>query len=673
MVASNSLSFLDWLAHPSVLLDGQKFGVGIVFLSLLHLCICFILLGVCASDYLCPNVSSLTRGKSGTPTKGVLTAVILAWCNSSPDLFSNFMSWTSSNAAALSVGEVLGACGFILCVVQGAIFISMSTASLDISEGQKQNVLRDLSFVVLSVLLILYMSLRNEVTLLNCIFMLALYVVYMASKIKYGYRESRALDDDDEQELTRSIVSQDLQQEADYLLKAETGAKGSMLTVLDYNHLMSMMENSPLDNDDISLKTINPPQTRDAADPPRPATDPIFTSEFTDVLQQREQQSFSSPASFKPFSDSPDLVDSVPVVERHKPIDFHDLAQKRLQRLKSGITYMFFPQLADFREKNWIGQILALALAPFTILFRLTCPPCADLFTIEDQKPSSRLSHNILLCIQGVTIPAAFMILLLSLAQLRMNWFFFIPLVLVSAAVVGAVIHLSQLVRRAQTFSLNSELSAHHSDEKRIKTYTKILSTAYMFLSIVNSILWMSVLAQALIEIIVVYQKHTGVSEGVLGLTIFSWGNSLSDLMANVAMCRLHRYVKGVDAPERTMWSSRFFFIAISACLGGVLLNSLIGIGLSGLVAMLSGASHVKKGKWWFDKSVSLGAASVDAKFCISAAAVLIQTMFLIIMFCTSSKLFELCMSKLKVFGLGMCSWWGVTTLINIFIETFGS
>ena len=87
------------------------------------------LLGVTASDYLCPNVAAVAEPGTlrsvdvGTASSGALVAILLSWCNSAPDLLSNLLSWTSTStgtvantsasasasaAAALSVGEVIG-------------------------------------------------------------------------------------------------------------------------------------------------------------------------------------------------------------------------------------------------------------------------------------------------------------------------------------------------------------------------------------------------------------------------------------------------------------------------------------------------------------------------------------------------------------------------------------
>lgn len=56
-----------------------------------------------------------------------------------------------------------------------------------------------------------------------------------------------------------------------------------------------------------------------------------------------------------------------------------------------------------------------------------------------------------------------------------------------------------------------------------------------------------------------------GLSDAILGLTIFAMGNSLGDLVANITVARMG-----------------YPLMALSACFGGPMLNILLGIGASG-------------------------------------------------------------------------------------------
>ena len=128
---------MEWvlkLTHPVLLYTDPSWSIQFIVCSLIHVVLSFVLLGICASDYLCPNVTNIVELKqksiprhsalstssniikvSTNASSGIIMAVLLSWCNSSPDLFSNFLSWTTATkdnltVISLSIGEVLGAC-----------------------------------------------------------------------------------------------------------------------------------------------------------------------------------------------------------------------------------------------------------------------------------------------------------------------------------------------------------------------------------------------------------------------------------------------------------------------------------------------------------------------------------------------------------------------------------
>lgn len=87
---------------------------------LLWMSLLFSTLGICASDFLCPNLSTIAYvlGLDDSVT-GV---TLLAIGNGSPDLFATF-SAMKANSGSLAVGELLGAASFIVSVVVGSMCI----------------------------------------------------------------------------------------------------------------------------------------------------------------------------------------------------------------------------------------------------------------------------------------------------------------------------------------------------------------------------------------------------------------------------------------------------------------------------------------------------------------------------------------------------------------------
>lgn len=75
-----------------------------------------------------------------------------------------------------------------------------------------------------------------------------------------------------------------------------------------------------------------------------------------------------------------------------------------------------------------------------------------------------------------------------------------------------------------------------------------------------------------------------GLSDAIIGLTIFAVGNSLADLVANmsVAVSPIHFYV--FESTFKLMRYMKVFapIMGFSACFGGPMLNMLLGVGISG-------------------------------------------------------------------------------------------
>jgi sodium/potassium/calcium exchanger 6 len=170
------------------------------------------------------------------------------------------------------------------------------------------------------------------------------------------------------------------------------------------------------------------------------------------------------------------------------------------------------------------------------------------------------------------------------------------------------------------------------------------------FLGFVVSIAWISTIANEVVGVLKALGVILGISDAILGLTIFAVGNSLGDLVADITVANLGYPV-----------------MALSACFGGPMLNILLGIGISGIYMTVHEANHrhIKHpGKQIKYKPYQI---EVSGTLMISAITLLVTLVGLLI----AVPLNNWVMSRR--IGWGLITLWCVSTIVNLTVEISGA
>ena len=156
------------------------------------------------------------------------------------------------------------------------------------------------------------------------------------------------------------------------------------------------------------------------------------------------------------------------------------------------------------------------------------------------------------------------------------------------------------------------------------------------FAGFVVAISWISTIAGEVVGILKAFGVIFGISDAILGLTIFAVGNSLGDLVADITVARLG-----------------FPVMALSACFGGPMLNILLGIGIGGLYTTLSRGKSVYR-------------IEVSSTLVISAATLLLILLVLLVWVPLNGWMMS------RRIGWTLVAIWLLSTVANVAVEVTG-
>ncbi|KAJ2753102.1 hypothetical protein GGI19_003368 [Coemansia pectinata] len=147
------------------------------------LALLFIWLGVSASEYFSPNISTLSQLMRLPESLAGVT--LLALGNGAPDLFSTF-SAVRAGSGALALGQLIGSASFIVSVVIGA-----TTLVVPVYKVSQLSYLRELCFFVATIGMVAVIVLSERLSRGLAICMMALYVTYVITVMATTYYEEQ--------------------------------------------------------------------------------------------------------------------------------------------------------------------------------------------------------------------------------------------------------------------------------------------------------------------------------------------------------------------------------------------------------------------------------------------------------------------------------------------------
>jgi sodium/potassium/calcium exchanger 6 len=171
----------------------------------------------------------------------------------------------------------------------------------------------------------------------------------------------------------------------------------------------------------------------------------------------------------------------------------------------------------------------------------------------------------------------------------------------------------------------------------------------FCFLGFIVSIAWISTIANEVVGVLKAFGVIVGISDAILGLTIFAVGNSLGDLVADITVARLGYPV-----------------MALSACFGGPMLNILLGIGGSGLYMTLTEANHKHEKHPGRPMKYKPYVIDISPTLLISAVSLLITLVALLILVPLNKWMMT------RKIGYGLITLWAVSTVANLIVEITG-
>ncbi|KAL6951544.1 hypothetical protein ACO0OE_000055 [Hanseniaspora uvarum] len=281
-----------------------------------------------------------------------------------------------------------------------------------------------------------------------------------------------------------------------------------------------------------------------------------------------------------------------------------------MKKFKDSIVFHYIERKREtFQKNNILKKIIFLMTEPILALAVAVCP------RYNKAIPKKEDSY-LVLTIQCYTCMFFTVFVFSTFIKRNYLWFDFALAFVLGSILMAVQVRMRIKYKKISEFSLNRPLTGAASNDHRLATSERICNTTryeefinestlllefrlecciFSLVGIINSIFWIVILSNNLIQIIEFYQKQFNISETILGMTLFAWGNSVPDILSNVAVLKLYAndIPQGLDQIPTLLYKwqvqslVKYCHISIVTCISSSTINSMIGIGFNALIAIL--------------------------------------------------------------------------------------
>ncbi|KAH9068335.1 Sodium/calcium exchanger protein-domain-containing protein [Lactarius deliciosus] len=512
-----------------------------VFIGLLFwLVFLFSTLGISASDFFCPNLATIAQLLN--LDENVAGVTFLAFGNGSPDVFATF-SALRTNSGSLAIGELLGAASFIVSCVVGSMCI---IKPFRVNRGP---FLRDSAFFAVAVAMLLVILLDGWIYAWEAA---VLVLLVLCSWWEHKRETKRLLEAQIRDEFDDGVPP--YRDHEPYHDDPPPSSSVPFLVPPDVGHRRPPFSQS---------------SSRSPSPSIHPSTMPSFSLvgalEFRSVISSLHQDAAGSSlnAFEPPLTPYPCLPTETPSHSHRRDVTL-PLAPTRRQSVALAFSRAFhilFPY-------TLLGKAAAVLAAPAVFVLTITLPVVVRPYvSAHHRHEKAKSANNTLISFEEDGIERALTADEVEQEdELHFNkWLMGVQCVLGPLFCVGV---LFKGTVNEQWFLLGTGLAGLSAGIPVFlfanKGDNQVWLLARCSMGFLVAMVWIMAIADEVVNVLQTFGFIFGLSDAIIGLTIFAAGNSLADLVANMSVA--------VFAP----------IMGFSACFGGPMLNILFGVGISG-------------------------------------------------------------------------------------------